>query len=51
MQCPKCKGLMFSEKYYDYVRSYYAWKCTGCGELLDPTILSNRARRNNVLIG
>jgi transposase-like protein len=51
MQCPKCKGLMFSEKYFDYVRSFYAWKCTGCGELLDTTILSNRARRNDFFIG
>jgi hypothetical protein len=44
MQCPKCKGRMFAEKYYDFVRSFDAWKCTCCGELLDSTILANRAR-------
>jgi len=51
MKCPKCRGRMFSEKYYDFVRSYYAWKCTCCGEVLDSTILSNRARSRNVYLG
>ncbi len=51
MKCPKCKGRMFAEKYYDFVRSFYAWKCTCCGEVLDSTILSNRARNRNVYLG
>jgi hypothetical protein len=49
MQCPKCKGRMFSEKYYDFVRSFDAWKCTCCGELLDPTIMVNRTKSLNML--
>ena len=51
MKCPKCKGRMFAEKYYDFVRSFDAWKCTCCGEVLDPTILANRARNFNSLLG
>jgi hypothetical protein len=51
MQCPKCRGRMLSEKYYDFVRSFDAWKCVCCGELIDSTILSNRARSNNLFIG
>jgi hypothetical protein len=44
MQCPKCRGRMFAEKYYDFVRSFDAWKCTCCGELVDSIILANRSR-------
>lgn len=51
MKCPKCKGRMFAEKYYDFVRTYDAWKCCACGEVIDPTILANRVRQQAVLIG
>ena len=51
MNCPKCKGRMFAEKFYDFVRSFDAWKCTCCGEVLDPTILANRARNHNLYLG
>ena len=51
MKCPKCRGRMFAEKYYDFVRSFDAWKCTCCGEVVDPTILANRARNFNSLLG
>ena len=51
MRCPKCKGKMYSEKFYDFVRGFDAWKCVSCGELLDPTIVSNRARNNNLHLG
>lgn len=44
MQCPKCRGRMYAEKYYDFVRSFDAWKCTCCGELVDSIIMANRAR-------
>lgn len=44
MQCPKCRGRMYAEKFYDFVRSFDAWKCTCCGELLDTTIILNRAK-------
>ncbi len=51
MKCPKCKGRMYSEKLYDFVRSFEAWKCCSCGEVLDPTILANRARNQNLFLG
>ncbi len=44
MKCPKCKGRMYSEKYYDFVRAFDAWKCSVCGEVVDPVILANRTR-------
>lgn len=47
MKCPRCKGSMFIEKFYDFVRSFNAWKCSCCGELLDATILENRAKCGN----
>lgn len=51
MQCPRCKGRMSEEKFYDFVRSFDAWKCICCGELFDSIILENRARSNNVHLG
>lgn len=51
MQCPRCKSRMYTEKFYDFVRSFDAWKCVCCGELLDSTILVNRARSNNTHLG
>ena len=51
MQCPRCKGRMFAVKYYDFVRSFEAWKCTCCGELLDTTILVIRANSKNTILG
>jgi transposase-like protein len=51
MKCPRCEGRMFSERYYDFVRSFDAWKCTCCGEVIDPTILSNRARNVDLFLG
>lgn len=51
MKCPKCKGRMYSEKYYDFVRSFDAWKCSNCGDVIDPTILANRARSREVFVG
>ncbi|MBN2645923.1 MAG: hypothetical protein JXR59_10690 [Desulfuromonadaceae bacterium] len=51
MKCPKCKGRMYSEKYFDFVRSFQAWKCSCCGELLDSTIVANRARNQQQYLG
>jgi len=51
MNCPKCKGRMFTEKFYDFVRTFDAWKCTCCGEVIDPTILTNRARNFRLFLG
>jgi len=48
MKCPKCKSRMHAEKYYDFVRTFDAWKCCACGEVVDPIILANRARSQNI---
>lgn len=51
MRCPKCKGRMYLELYFDFVRSFEAWRCSQCGELLDATIISNRARNRKHQLG
>ena len=51
MMCPKCKGRMYTEKFYDFVRSFDALKCSCCGNIIDPTILANRARMRGELLG
>ncbi|MBW2187628.1 MAG: hypothetical protein JRG71_14940 [Deltaproteobacteria bacterium] len=60
MKCPKCNGRMYVEKYFDFVRSFEAWKCSCCGEILkcsccgeilDATIVANRARNQNLHVG
>jgi uncharacterized protein (DUF983 family) len=51
MRCPRCQGRMFAEKFYDFVRSFDAWKCSCCGELVDSTILQNRARSSSTFLG
>jgi hypothetical protein len=45
------KRRMYAEKFFDVVRSFDAWKCVACGEVLDPTIAANRARNNNIHLG
>lgn len=42
---------MYSEKYYDFVRSFEAWKCVSCGEVVDEVIMSNRARSQSMFLG
>ena len=51
MNCPKCRAQMFTERYYDFVRSFDAWKCSCCGEIIDPMILENRARNSRLVLG
>lgn len=51
MTCPKCRGRMYTEKFYDFVRVFSAWKCTCCGEVVDQTILANRLRQRSMMNG
>ena len=51
MRCPRCSGSMYTEKFYDRVRSFVAWTCPGCGEILDETISTNRARSRSLFLG
>jgi hypothetical protein len=45
MNCPKCRGLMYSERVSDFSLTFYAWKCVNCGALIDQTILANQYKR------
>lgn len=45
MNCPKCHGLMLSERVSDFSLTFYAWKCVNCGAVIDQTILSNQHKR------
>jgi hypothetical protein len=42
---------MYAEKFFDFVRAFEAWKCCSCGEMVDHTILANRARSQNLFLG
>ena len=49
MRCPRCKGLMFTTRFYDLrddtgIIAFNAWRCISCGEVLDSVIYKNRTR-------
>ncbi len=49
MKCPRCGGLMVSDRLQDLKDStgfihFYGVRCLVCGEILDPTILENREK-------
>lgn len=51
MKCPKCEGLMIYEKFMDMEESsnfyFYGWRCLSCGNIVDSTIVANRALNEN----
>ncbi|MBI3611312.1 MAG: hypothetical protein HY204_11525 [Nitrospirae bacterium] len=47
MRCPRCKGLMVDDWFQDIYDEagqmrFKGYRCTTCGEVLDPVILHNR---------
>ena len=44
MDCPKCEGLMISERMTDFSLVFYAWRCVNCGTIMDGTILKNKKK-------
>ncbi|NKE70283.1 hypothetical protein [Candidatus Manganitrophus noduliformans] len=55
MQCPKCRGLMIDERFCDLYedmgrKCFEGWRCILCGEILDFTILTNRATFGSSLV-
>lgn len=47
MRCPRCEGLMFEERFQDLRDdmgqiNFHGWRCSACGEVIDPVILGNR---------
>ncbi len=55
MQCVRCRGLMVKDQFYDLLDdsghlSFYAWRCVGCGNVLDPLIWKNKRRRHSAVV-
>lgn len=56
MECPRCKGMMFEDRFQDVKdeagqMSFEGYRCPACGEVLDPVILKNRSLRSPVTPG
>ena len=50
MRCLRCKGLMALTRFYDLLDdtghiAFDAWRCIGCGEVLDSVVCTNRILR------
>ena len=50
MDCRRCLGFMVEEVFEDArddtgARCFAGWRCVSCGEIQDPTILTNRTVR------
>ncbi|HXC61599.1 MAG TPA: hypothetical protein VNV63_02895 [Nitrospiria bacterium] len=55
MECPRCQGSMVYEVFEDLrddtgQLNFQGWRCIICGEILDPTILSNRELRRGPMV-
>jgi nicotinamidase-related amidase len=42
IRCDRCGSVMIYEKFYGTQESFWGWRCTICGEIIDPTISENR---------
>ncbi len=47
MHCPRCKGLMLMERFFDYWDDtgqidFTGWRCIICGDILDAVIAGHR---------
>ena len=47
MQCPRCRGLMVPDQFWDLQNdvgnwSFQGWRCLCCGNILDPVIIRNQ---------
>ena len=47
MQCPRCRGLMVPDQFFDLINyggywRFDGWRCLCCGNILDPVILRNQ---------
>jgi|GEM_PF-529031 len=53
VDCPRCNGTMIEQEFTDILNDSgriheEMWRCMTCGEVCDPVILANRARRPKV---
>ena len=46
LRCGRCHGRMIPDTYHSGVERFWEWKCMSCGEVVDPLVLSNRAKQN-----
>ena len=56
MECPRCKGVMVSDRFQDVAdetgaMKFSGWRCILCGEILDPVIFANRQTHQEPLLG
>ncbi len=56
MECPRCKGVMVSDRFEDVAdesgaMKFSGWRCILCGEILDPVISANRQAHHEPLLG
>jgi hypothetical protein len=35
MKCPKCKGLMILQVFFDHFINFDGWKCLNCGKIIE----------------
>ena len=42
VNCPKCRGYMYSERFADFALTFFAWKCINCGTVMDEDIIDNK---------
>ena len=54
MECRRCMGFMVEEVFADVrddtgAMGFAGWRCVSCGEIHDPTILTNRTDRPSPL--
>lgn len=42
VNCPKCRGYMYSERFADFALTFFAWKCINCGTVVDTGIIENK---------
>ena len=47
MQCPRCRGLLVLDTFYDLLDDtghlrFSGWRCVCCGNVVDPLIVRNQ---------
>ena len=43
VNCPKCHGYMYTERFADFALTFFAWKCINCGTVMDGDIIENKS--------
>ena len=56
MECPRCKGNMMEESFFDLRDdtgrfTFRGWRCLICGEVFDSVISANRKLHPSPLVG